>query len=266
MELQVNEIQALQPVTFNYEELKKQVVAKAEEYKNLVYTEESISLAKTDRANLNKLSKAIADERKRIKNVLLEPFIDFEAKCKELEQIISDASENIDKQIKVYEEKEDNEKLQKILAYFISVVGEYNELLDFDLIYNERWLNKTYSMNKVQQDIDHIINKTRLDMETIDGQIQDEMLKKQVKSYYFRNINEASVLSLSLQEGKKIAETNQKITNLDNVNTEEQPTVEQTNEELQILDFRVHVTQRQKFELREFLVANKIKFEPVPKQ
>ena len=37
------------------------------------------------------------------------------------------------------------------------------------------------------------------------------------------------------------------------------------SEELQILDFRVHVTQRQKFELREFLQVNNIKFEPVPK-
>lgn len=263
MELQVSEITALQPITFNYDELKAQLIEKISTYRNLVYSEENIALAKKDRATLHKLSKAFSDERKRIKNQLLEPFNDFELKCKELEAIVDEASKNIDVQVKAFEEKEDNAKELEIVKYFTSVVGEYNELIDFDLIFDKRWLNKTCSMEKVKQDIDHIIAMTKVNMVTIDAQVQDEEINKQVKDFYFRNMNNPSVLGLALQEGTRIAENNKKLEELKKV-VAQQPIEE--NEELQMLDFRVYVTQRQKFALREFLKANNIKFEPVPKQ
>lgn len=63
MELQVSEIQALEPVKFNYEELKAAITEKANTYKNLVYTEENIATAKSDRVMLNKVSKAINEEK-----------------------------------------------------------------------------------------------------------------------------------------------------------------------------------------------------------
>ena len=70
MEIKVSEIQALTPVLItNYEELKKELTEKTDLYKNIVYSEENIKDAKTDRANLNKLEKAINDEKIRIKNV-----------------------------------------------------------------------------------------------------------------------------------------------------------------------------------------------------
>ena len=70
MELKTEDIKALEPVKFNYEELKKELTEKVENYKNLVYTEENINMAKKDRANLNKLKKAINDEKIRVKNTL----------------------------------------------------------------------------------------------------------------------------------------------------------------------------------------------------
>ena len=38
MELQVNEIKALEPVKFNYEQLKQEITTKVENYKSIVYT------------------------------------------------------------------------------------------------------------------------------------------------------------------------------------------------------------------------------------
>ena len=104
MELQVSEIQALEPIKFNYEELKANLTEKVSTYKNLVYNEENIKNAKADRSLLNKLSSAINDEKKRIKNLLLEPYTDFEAKCKELMAIVDEASNNIDTQVKAFEQ------------------------------------------------------------------------------------------------------------------------------------------------------------------
>lgn len=267
MELQVSEIKALQPITFNYEELKAQLVEKIDTYKNMVYSEENIALAKKDRATLNKLSKAFADERKRIKNQLLEPFNDFESKCKELEAIVDEASKNIDVQVKAFEEKEEGAKLQEIVAYFVTVVGEYSELLDFDIIFNDRWLNKTYGIEKVKQDIDHIIAKAKADISCIDGQIEDTEIRKQVKAFYFKNINDPTVLSLSLLEGTRIKETSQKITDLENKKSETTPVKADTENEqkyIAILNFKAYIkTEEQLNNLKKCLVENNIKFERI---
>lgn len=271
MELQVSEIQALEPIKFNYEDLKASLTANLEKYKNLVYTEETIKEAKADRALLNKVSTAINDEKKRIKNKLLEPYMDFEEKCKELMAMVSEVSEGIDSQVKAFEQKTKNEKLQEIMAYWIENVGEFNDLIDFDLIFEERWLNSSYSMKKVQTDINHIFEKTKMDLSTLDSTIKDENIKKQVKDFYFNNIKSPSILSLSIQESQRIEEANKKIETLENSQNAEQNTENLTsclqsitdkeqNENLQQLDFRVWVTQRQKFALREFLKANNIKF------
>lgn len=271
MELQVSEIQALEPIKFNYEDLKASLTANLEKYKNLVYTEETIKEAKADRALLNKVSTAINDEKKRIKNKLLEPYMDFEEKCKELMAMVSEVSEGIDSQVKAFEQKTKNEKLQEIMAYWIENVGEFNDLIDFDLIFEERWLNSSYSMKKVQTDINHIFEKTKMDLATLDSTIKDENIKKQVKDFYFNNIKSPSILSLSIQESQRIEEANKKIETLENSQNAEQNTENLTsclqsitdkeqNEDLQQLDFRVWVTQRQKFALREFLKANNIKF------
>lgn len=67
MQLEVQEIQALEPVKFNYEDIKSWLITKTKEYKDVVYTPETIALAKQDRATLNKVSSAINDEKKRIK-------------------------------------------------------------------------------------------------------------------------------------------------------------------------------------------------------
>lgn len=265
MELKISEIQSLAPVLItNYEELKRQLVEKVDTYKNMVYSDENIKQAKADRAALNKLSKAIGDERKRVKDLLLDPYKDFETKCKELETIVDEASKNIDVQVKAFEEKEDNEKLGKIVAYFATVVGEYNELLDFDLIFDKRWLNKTYSMSNIEADITHIMQKTKMDMETINGQISDDVIRNQVIGFYFKNINNPSILSLALQEGKKIEETNKQISNLEQANKEEVPKEEYTEQYIAILQFRAYIkTKEQLDNLKKCLVENKVKFERI---
>ena len=67
MELKVDEIKELSPIKFNYEEIKNWVIEKSIEYKSIVYTEDTIENAKTDRATLNKVTKAINDEKIRLK-------------------------------------------------------------------------------------------------------------------------------------------------------------------------------------------------------
>lgn len=258
MELQVSEIQMLDPIKFNYDELKKELSEQLEKYKNVVYTEENIKEAKTDRALLNKVSAAINDEKKRIKNLLLEPYAEFETKCKELMAMVDEVSSDIDEQVKNFEKMQSDEKMQQILNYWIENAGEYQELIDVDLIFNERWLNKTYSMNKIETDIKHILEKTKMDLATIDSTITDATINKQVKNYYFNNINNPSVLGLTIQESKKIEEANQKLEKLEDTQNIT------NNEEIKPTDFRVWADTAQLKALSVFLQLNNIKYGPVP--
>lgn len=275
MELKVNEIQAIEPIKFNYEDLKANLTESLKKYKDLVYTEENIKEAKADRALLNKVSTAINDEKKRIKNILLQPYVDFEEKCKELMGMVNEVSEGIDTQVKAFEKRQSDEKLKEIMNYWIENVGIYSDLIDFNLIFEDRWLNASYSMKKVQTDINHIFEKTRMDLSTLDTTVTDTNINKQVKDYYFRNINNPSVLSMAIQELKRIETIQNELHTLENLENKTESEENLTNssqnitenkenltesEELQQLDFRVWVTPQQKFMLREFLKNNNIKF------
>ena len=77
------ESQYLQKIDFNYEELKQSIKASLEKYDNLLYTDDQMKAAKTDRANLNNFIKALDAKRKEVKEKCLAPYAEFEAKIKE---------------------------------------------------------------------------------------------------------------------------------------------------------------------------------------
>lgn len=280
MELKVEEIKALAPLQFNYEELKANLTAKVETYKSMVYTDENIKVAKSDRALLNKLKKAINDEKIRVVKELRDIYkIDeFESKCKELISIIDDANKNVDTQVKAYEQNIKDEKLKEIMNFFIENVGEYEELINFDKIFNERWLNATYKMEQIQKDILHIFTKTKTDLNVIDTQFTDEIINKQVKMSYFNNIADTNVLTLAILDGNKIIENNKRLEELKQqqeakkqennaqVNTQVSGQVSEQvaeTEKLTELAFRVWVTDEQKILFKNFMKENKIKGEMI---
>lgn len=275
MELKVEEIKALAPIQFNYEDIKKWITEKAKEYKSMVYTEETITNAKSDRATLNKVAKALNDEKIRIKNEVLKPFEDFESKCKELQGIITDASNSIDIQVKAFETKEQEEKKKQIEDLFNTYIGDFKELIIFEQIFNQRWLNKTYTIKKIEDEIKHLIAKTTTDLKVIDAQIQDESINKSVKNYYFNNITDPSILGNSLQEGMKIDENNKKLEQLRNTqkatseeqnikeNSEKITNIVSKTENLIQIDFRVITTKEKFMKLKEFLEINEIDYRRV---
>lgn len=184
------------------------------------------------------------------------------------------ASNFLDSQIKAYEEKMKNEKLKIIVNFFDENAGEYEKLINFDNIYNEKWLNTTYKMEQIQQEILHVFSKAKMDVQTIDGQMKEEVINKQVKDFYFKNIGNPSVLSLALQEGVRIVEANERLEALKNLqnltkstenitNSSQNITISQTNttknEKIRRMDFSIETTLEQLTLLKNFCVQNNIK-------
>ena len=100
MELKIQPYKQPNAIVFNFDELKTAIETKASEYASLVYTDEQIKTAKNDRANLNKLKKALNDERLKQEREYMKPFDVFKAQVKELVTIIDKPCNLIDTQIK----------------------------------------------------------------------------------------------------------------------------------------------------------------------
>ena len=157
----------IQPVVWNYDEVRAGVAEKLEQYKGRAYTPDTIRGARADRAALNKLRDAVAEARRSKKEEYLKPFHRFEAQCKEIEGMIADTGAAIDSQIKAFEAEEAAKKRESIQLYYDGVIGGLRQYLPFDSLWNGRWQNKTYSMKMIQEEIDRNIEIVTADLNTI---------------------------------------------------------------------------------------------------
>lgn len=151
MELRVDNYQLPEAISFNYDELKTSLIEKTEAYTKLVYTEDNIKAAKEDRADLNRLKKALNDERLRRQKEYMKPFDAFKSQIDEIISIIDKPVLAIDKQIKEYEQIKQDEKRNNIEDMFKSML--FPEFVRIDQLWNAKWLNATYSMNNIEKEL-----------------------------------------------------------------------------------------------------------------
>ena len=162
MELRVNEYQLPEQILFNYEELKEELTEKVRHYETLVYTDDQIKEAKADRATLNKLKKALSDERIRREREYMQPFNEFKGRINEIISIIDKPVAVIDKQIKEYEDVKKQEKLEEIKKLW-SEMGAPDGLT-LDKVFNDRMLNSSFNMKHVKQCFIDTIDRFNRDM------------------------------------------------------------------------------------------------------
>ena len=147
-ELRISPIKTGEINIENYDEAKAYIMDKVETYKNAYYSEDQKGLAKDDRARLNKLKKAISDMRITKKKEYLEPFNDFEEKMKELAGLTDEALEQIDSQVKAFDEKRKAEK-QKAIEELFSQIG-FQNFVTLEKIWDPKWLNASTSMKSIE--------------------------------------------------------------------------------------------------------------------
>lgn len=195
----------LRRIQWNKEELEAAVRAKIAGYENVVYTEENIKAAKNDRAELNKLIKAIEERRKQVKNIINKPYAVFEEELKEITALINEPVALIDKQVKAFEEKQKEEKKAAIKATYDENIGDLAEVLPFEKIFDSRYLNQTYKLATAQKEIVDKIDTVKTDLETIDS--LDSKYKLNAKDVYIKTLD----LSKALAENKRLADLEEKL-------------------------------------------------------
>jgi hypothetical protein len=197
MELRIVPYKIPEKIEFNYEEIIREIEPVVNEKASIYYSDEDIPVAKKDRAKFNTFKKAINDERIRMKKEYMKPFEEFEAKVKDINALADKAVIAIDKQIKEYEDNQKREKLDKIKALWTQMAVP--EGLTMDKVYEERMLNTSFSMKKVETCFELAICKFNRDMATLAALPEFGFEAQQVYISTF-DINKA------LAEGQRMAQ------------------------------------------------------------
>lgn len=241
---------------FNYQELKQQLQEKLNDYKGYLVTNENLTQAKSDRALLNKVKKAINDERIKVKNEVLKLYNEtFEPQCKELTSLVDDVVTSIDNQIKAQEEIYKQNKKMEVKDLFNSVLSDIDFIPNpetyFELVWNEKWLNKTYSLEDIRKDLEQGINQVKNDLSVIEMTIQNEVDKAEVKVEYFKHMD----LSVALKEYNDRKQLKEKVF--------AQPSAEAKTEEVVAITIKVKDLKSKVLKLAEFLKANNINYKQI---
>jgi len=147
--------------------IKEKVESLLPNYDSSNYDINNIDKAVKDRALLNKTSKALNDKRIVLEKEFNKPFENFKAIIKETTDLIKTASSKIDEVVKEVENKDKEDKKKAILVIFESEVKELKDILPFERIFDERWLNKTFDIKDVESAITSKLEQIRTDLITI---------------------------------------------------------------------------------------------------
>lgn len=274
----------------NFDECKAALTEMMQPYKTLIVSEDTLPQAKADRARIRKVAARIDEARKEVKRIYTEPLAIFEGKCKELIAICSEADQNIDKQVKEFDQKRKDAKVEELRAYFFEHVGDVADYLSFPQIFNPRWENATYAIETAKADIMReitscvsAVNAIRTLHSPFETTLLDlyrqhhdlaECMNKHEQLTALREMEEKRKAQMEAQQAVVAAQraaqppmpTNdpEPAPQID-VREEETPSVEpEVAEPIYVVDFRVYVTKAQGMALKAFFKENGIKFGRVP--
>lgn len=169
-------------IIWNADEISAAVAEKVSYYNNLVYTDTQITEAKKDRAELNKFIAALKSKDREIKQMCLQPYEEFHNKMLKIISQVEKPVNLIDKQIKDYEEQQKSEKRAQIEQLF----GEkgFQPWVTLERIWNQKWLNKSYSIKQVEADLSSIQHSIGEDILMINqmGEGQPAALQEYIRS------------------------------------------------------------------------------------
>ena len=293
--------QMIPAVEWNYPEVKKWLEDGLAAYKGLIYTEETITQAKKDRAALNKLADAIAAKRREMKAVYLRPYEDFEAQATELEGMVKAQSAEIDVQVKAFDEARKAEKQEHIKARYTEIMADLAPLVPYYKIHKAKWLNVTTSMSSIEMDIAEKAESIRAALDSIDALGLPDDMADRVKSVYLDRLD----LAAALAEKDRIEKEKEALAAYE---AAREPKVYDAADpdafkkaqpgdvvrfggpgcvsagqagrvphealgyaadeapDLVTVDFRIHATREQLADLKAFLIDNNIKYGPGPKK
>lgn len=277
----------LQKIEWNFDELKAEITAAAQDYEVSVYTDDTIKQAKTDRAKLNKFVDALNAKRTEVRKQLLKPDEQFGREIKELAGIVQKAIDNIDSQVKDYERRQREEKTAKVRDFYDANIHDIGEYLPFEQVMKPEYANASKSMKSIKEEILELIQKVDEGLailSEVDSPYAGDMKEVFLKTYDIgaamaeRNRLETQEQKQKLyaeEQARKKAERESKLkAEAERVmaagartaapaGEDPHPDPEQQEEPVYEMCFRVYASKPQILSLRDFMKAQGIRFEKI---
>lgn len=267
-------IKQLPVIEEKLKQLSEDISEKVESAKALVCTEENVKTIKQVRANLNKEFIQVENQRKAVKEQILEPYMKFEKIYKEY---ISDKYKSADEDLKTKINTVENElkvqKEQEIKNYFEELKIANN--IDF-VTYGQAKINVTLTASKksLKEQVDSFINKILDDLKLIETQDN----KAEILVEYKKDLNVSRAITevvnrkeellkiqqqqidRNLQEEKNRIQEN--LHNLASANTGNQTQQEvQTQEKIYKITFTVTGTAVRLKQLKDYMLREGYQYE-----
>lgn len=176
-------IAGIRHIDWNKDELIERVRAVTAKYKGLVYTDDDITNARTDRAELNAIKNSISDSRIQVKKFVMAPYDQFEAEVAEVTNLIIEAVKPIDEAIKTHDENQKADKKKQLVAYFDSIIGDLAESVTFERVFDPKMVNASTSMKKAKEGIADGVQQIMTNIETINTVVSEPYRSFAVANY-----------------------------------------------------------------------------------
>lgn len=187
----------------NLAALKAELTPKLDYYNSLVVTADSIKAAKADKAALNKLKTAIEDQRKAIKKQYLEPYTVLETQCKEVVALIDAPISAIDKQIKVFEEQDEQNKYNELSDAFKKLAPP--EWIKIEDVLNPKWKNKTLKTDALITELTAAVKELVDGLAKISDMYKDEPYLLSITEFFkeHKDFSKTAVYAAQMQTAYK---------------------------------------------------------------
>lgn len=153
----------------DYEKILKAVEEENKMYDKYLVTESTLDTDIKKRAELRNNAKSINQRRLDIEKKISEPIKEFKTKCDVLIKMYEASADLIDTQIKVFETRTKNAKKELCVEIFNNNINELKDVLKFETLFNEKWLNKGTDIKDVEKEIKEKTSKINDDLKAIEN-------------------------------------------------------------------------------------------------
>jgi hypothetical protein len=185
--------------------IEEEVELKLSKIEGVVYDIDSISIAKSDTAELNKLEKAINDKRIAIEKDYMKPFGQFKTNLKSITDRIKSVSSGVKVQVKAVEDRAKDKRIENVGNLYKEEIEKFDFVVPLSQILNEKWYNKI-SDKEITNGIQHALMVIENDLKVItnlNSEFEDELTERYLKDL---NLPITIEYKSTLERAKEVAQ------------------------------------------------------------
>lgn len=152
-----------------------------------VVDENNYKQAKTDRTSLNNLVKVVSDKRKQVENDVFAQWLQDKKDIMQVEKTIKAASDKLGAGIDEVDNAEKELKRNQIKELWTNMT---NDKYPFDLVFEERYLNKTVKNKEIEESLNNKFLKAEEQLSFIEASLpEDELQAEQIIQLFCKTLD-----------------------------------------------------------------------------